>query len=49
MDCELMGSINHVDVLVLDKRTEISFFLDARREVWAYRWLVEKQENALRE
>ena len=33
MDCGLMGSINHVDVLVLDKRTEISFFLDARREV----------------
>lgn len=32
MDCELMGSINHVDVLVLDKR-KISFFLDARREV----------------
>lgn len=33
MDCELMRSIKHVDVLVLDKRTEISFFLDARREV----------------
>lgn len=33
MDCELMGSINHVDVLALDKRKEISFFLDARREV----------------
>lgn len=42
-----MASINQLDGLVLDKRTDISIFLGARRKVLAYRWLVGERNERM--